>query len=94
MSPDDPLILVIDDEPQLLRFLSAALKSHDYRVMTAATAEEGRSAAKAAGTEKPRLTARTRTTWLLMSFCLARAGQTHLDANQRTNGAGRAQPPR
>lgn len=41
MSPDDPLILVIDDEPQLLRFLSAALKSHDYRVMTAATAEEG-----------------------------------------------------
>lgn len=41
MSPDDPLILVIDDEPQLLRFLTAALKSHDYRVLTAATAEEG-----------------------------------------------------
>jgi two-component system KDP operon response regulator KdpE len=35
------LILVIDDEPQLLRFLSAALKSHAYRVLTAATAGEG-----------------------------------------------------
>ncbi len=41
MSADDPLILVIDDEPQLLRFLGAALKSHGYRVLTATTAEEG-----------------------------------------------------
>lgn len=41
MSADDPLILVIDDEPQLLRFLSAALKSHEYRVLTATTAGEG-----------------------------------------------------
>ena len=41
MSADEPLVLVIDDEPQLLRFLSAALKSHGYRVLTAATAEEG-----------------------------------------------------
>lgn len=41
MSADDPLILVIDDEPQLLRFLQAALKSHGYRALTAETAEEG-----------------------------------------------------
>ena len=38
---EEPLILVIDDEPQLLRFLTAALKSHGYRVLTASTAEEG-----------------------------------------------------
>jgi two-component system, OmpR family, KDP operon response regulator KdpE len=41
MSAEGDLILVIDDEPQLLRFLGAALKSHGYRVLTAATAEEG-----------------------------------------------------
>jgi len=41
MNAELPLVLVIDDEPQLLRFLSAALKSHDYRVLTAATAAEG-----------------------------------------------------
>lgn len=41
MSAEDPLVLVIDDEPQLLRFLTAALKSHEYRVLTAATAGEG-----------------------------------------------------
>lgn len=41
MSAEDPLVLVVDDEPQLLRFLSAALKSHGYRVVTACTAEEG-----------------------------------------------------
>jgi len=41
VSDDGDLILVIDDEPQLLRFLGAALKSHNYRVITAATAEEG-----------------------------------------------------
>lgn len=41
MSADEPLVLVIDDEPQLLRFLNAALKSHGYRVLTADTATEG-----------------------------------------------------
>lgn len=41
MSADEPLVLVIDDEPQLLRFLNAALKSHGYRVLTADTASEG-----------------------------------------------------
>lgn len=41
MSPEESLVLVIDDEPQLLRFLTAALRSHGYRVLTAATADEG-----------------------------------------------------
>ncbi len=41
MSDAGDLILVIDDEPQLLRFLGAALKSHGYRVLTATNAEEG-----------------------------------------------------
>nr|WP_320133953.1 response regulator [uncultured Holophaga sp.] len=40
MSALDPLILVVDDEPQLQRFLQAALKSHAYRVLSAGTAEE------------------------------------------------------
>lgn len=41
MSAEDPLILVIDDEPQLQRFLTAALKSHGYRALTAVSAGEG-----------------------------------------------------
>jgi len=41
MSAEEPLILVIDDEPQLQRFLTAALKSHGYRTLMAGTAEEG-----------------------------------------------------
>jgi len=41
VNAESPLVLVVDDEPQLLRFLTAALKSHDYRVMTAETAGEG-----------------------------------------------------
>ncbi len=41
MNPEAPLILVVDDEPQLQRFLGAALKSHGYRVLAATTAEEG-----------------------------------------------------
>lgn len=41
MNAEGDLILVIDDEPQLLRFLQAALKSHGYSVLTAATASEG-----------------------------------------------------
>lgn len=41
MRAEGELILVVDDEPQLLRFLQAALKSHGYAVLTAASAEEG-----------------------------------------------------
>jgi two-component system KDP operon response regulator KdpE len=36
-----PLLLVIDDEPQLLRFLRASLPHQGYRVIEAATGEEG-----------------------------------------------------
>jgi two-component system KDP operon response regulator KdpE len=42
-----PLILLIEDEPQMRRFLRAALVSHDYRLVEAATAKEG--LAQAAG---------------------------------------------
>lgn len=41
MEPEAPLILVVDDEPQLQRFLRAALGSHGYRVLSATTAAEG-----------------------------------------------------
>ncbi|HLO67310.1 MAG TPA: response regulator [Holophaga sp.] len=41
MGGEPELILVVDDEPQLLRFLGPALTSHGYRVLTAATAAEG-----------------------------------------------------
>lgn len=41
MSAEGELILVIDDEPQLLRFLHAALKSHGFSVLTAMRADEG-----------------------------------------------------
>jgi len=36
-----PLILVIEDEPQMRRILRAALRAHDYQVVEAATAREG-----------------------------------------------------
>jgi two-component system, OmpR family, KDP operon response regulator KdpE len=36
-----PVVLVIEDEPQMRRFLRAALESHDYRPVEAATAREG-----------------------------------------------------
>ncbi len=36
-----PLILLIEDEPQMRRFLRAALDGHDYRLVEAATAKEG-----------------------------------------------------
>jgi two-component system KDP operon response regulator KdpE len=38
-------ILVIDDEEQIRRALTSILKSHGYRVITAATGEEGTRAA-------------------------------------------------
>jgi two-component system KDP operon response regulator KdpE len=42
-----PLVLLIEDEPQMRRFLRAALGGHDYRLVEAATAKEG--LAQAAG---------------------------------------------
>jgi two-component system KDP operon response regulator KdpE len=36
-----PLVLVIEDEAQILRFLRAALTSHGYRFVEASTGEEG-----------------------------------------------------
>jgi len=36
-----PVVLLIEDEPQMRRFLRAALESHDYRLVEAATAREG-----------------------------------------------------
>jgi two-component system KDP operon response regulator KdpE len=36
-----PLVLLIEDEPQMRRFLRTALESNDYRLVEAATAKEG-----------------------------------------------------
>jgi len=41
MSDVAPTILVIEDEPQMRRFLKASLESHDYRIVEAVTAREG-----------------------------------------------------
>jgi two-component system, OmpR family, KDP operon response regulator KdpE len=38
-----PLVLLVEDEPQLRRFLTATLRAHEYRVIEAATAREGRA---------------------------------------------------
>lgn len=38
---DKPTILVVDDEPMLLDLISKALKSTNYKVLTADSAEEG-----------------------------------------------------
>ncbi len=40
MSTPNPTILIVDDEPQLRRFLRTALGSHGYQVVEAATARE------------------------------------------------------
>jgi len=42
-----PLLLLIEDEPQMRRFLRATLKAHGYQIVEAATAREG--LAQAAG---------------------------------------------
>jgi len=42
-----PLVLVIEDEPQMRRFLGGALRAHNYQVVEAASAREG--LAQAAG---------------------------------------------
>ncbi len=41
MSDVAPLVLVIEDEPQMRRFLKASLESHDYSLVEAVTAREG-----------------------------------------------------
>jgi two-component system KDP operon response regulator KdpE len=43
----EPLILVIEDEPQMLRFLRASLGTHGYRLFEATTGEQGLSQAAA-----------------------------------------------
>jgi two-component system, OmpR family, KDP operon response regulator KdpE len=47
MATANPLVLVIEDEPQMRRFLRGALRAHQYQVVEAATAREG--LAQAAG---------------------------------------------
>lgn len=41
MAEPAPVVLLIEDEPQMRRFLRAALESHDYRLVEAANAREG-----------------------------------------------------
>jgi two-component system KDP operon response regulator KdpE len=41
MTSTAPLILLIEDEPQIRRFLRAALTNHDYRLIEAETGQEG-----------------------------------------------------
>ena len=41
MSDVAPTVLVIEDEPQMRRFLKASLESHDYRLVEAVTGREG-----------------------------------------------------
>jgi two-component system KDP operon response regulator KdpE len=40
MTEPTPLVLVVEDEPQMRKFVRIALESHDYRVIEAATAAE------------------------------------------------------
>jgi two-component system, OmpR family, KDP operon response regulator KdpE len=47
MASPAPLVLLIEDEPHMRRFLGATLRAHDYQVVEAATAREG--VAQAAG---------------------------------------------
>ena len=41
MAAVNPVVLIIEDEPQMRRFLRATLRAHDYQVVEAATAREG-----------------------------------------------------
>jgi two-component system, OmpR family, KDP operon response regulator KdpE len=47
MAAPAPLVLLIEDEPQMRRFLRTTLRAHDYQVVEAASAREG--LAQAAG---------------------------------------------
>ncbi|MEE7546514.1 response regulator transcription factor [Xanthomonas sp. Kuri4-1] len=46
-----PRVLVIDDEPQIRRFLDISLRAQGYRVLQAGTAEEGLATLAAQGAE-------------------------------------------
>ena len=37
----DPIVVLIEDEPQIRRFLRAALTGHGYRLFEASTAQDG-----------------------------------------------------
>jgi two-component system KDP operon response regulator KdpE len=41
MAPPAPVVLLIEDEPQMRRFLSATLRAHGYHVVETASAREG-----------------------------------------------------
>jgi CheY-like chemotaxis protein len=41
MTQPEPLLLVIEDEPQMLRFLRASLGAHGYRLVESTTARDG-----------------------------------------------------
>jgi two-component system KDP operon response regulator KdpE len=41
MAQPAPVVLLIEDEPQMRRFLRATLESHDFQLVEAATAREG-----------------------------------------------------
>lgn len=39
--PDQPLVLIVDDEPQIRRLLTVTLEANAYRVLSAASGQEG-----------------------------------------------------
>jgi two-component system KDP operon response regulator KdpE len=47
-----PRVLIVDDEPQIRRFLRASLQAHDYTVIEA---ENGKEAVRACTVQKPEL---------------------------------------
>ena len=47
MSTQEPLILIVEDEPQMLRFLRASLGAHGYRLVESTTAQDGLAQAAA-----------------------------------------------
>jgi two-component system KDP operon response regulator KdpE len=51
MNGDDRLVLVVEDEPQMLRFLRASLTSHGFRLVEALNAAEAVAAATAQSPE-------------------------------------------
>ncbi len=51
MAASAPTVLLIEDEPQMRRFLRATLRAHDYAVVEAATAREGLAQAAGRGPE-------------------------------------------
>jgi two-component system KDP operon response regulator KdpE len=51
-TPGGPKVLIVDDEPQIRRFLRASLQSHDYTVLEA---ENGKEAVKVCTVQKPDL---------------------------------------